>query len=147
MSTIMCVLTLVAALALAPFGCGKKEEPPKPKGEVTKEQLQEQGAKALEMAKDFLNQQKNQFFKDTQEQLANLQKKIDELQTQAEKAAPDLKAKLAETVKNLRAKGEAVKKQLQDSQTATGKLWEDFKSKMQDTLQEIKQDLEKAEKT
>ena len=136
-------LALLAALTLC--GCGKKEEPPKPK-EVSTDQLKEQAGKLMGTAKDYLQQQKDKFLQDFDGRLQRLNKKIDELQAEADKATPEMKAKLQAAVKNLQEKQGVIKKQLEEGKGAAGKAWDDLKSSLNDTIKQVDQDLEKEKK-
>jgi hypothetical protein len=136
---------LALSLAFGLGGCGKAEPPPKPK-EVTSDQLKEQAGKLLDTAKDYLEQQKAKFLQDFDGRLQGLNKKIDELQAETEKATPELKAKLQDTVKQLQEKQGVIKKQLEASKGAAGKTWEDLKSGLDDALKQMDQEVEKGKK-
>ncbi len=138
------ILALALLVGLGLTGCGK-EEPPKPK-EVTTDDLKEQAGKLLGTAKDYFQQQKDKFLQDFDGRMKGLNKKIDELQAEADKATPELKAKLQDTVKQLQEKQGVIKKQLEESKSAAGKSWEDLKSGLDDTLKQMDQDLEKDKK-
>jgi hypothetical protein len=141
MKKIIWLLILTFLVAVGLTGC-KEEPPPKPK-EVTKDQLKEQAGKLLGTAKDYFNQQKDKFLQEFDGRFQGLNKKIDELQAEAEKATPELKAKLQDTVKQLKEKQGVIKKQLEESKDAAGKTWDDLKSGLDDTLKQMDQDVEK----
>ena len=90
------ILTLAVLVTLGLSGCGKEEPPPKPK-EVTTDQLKEQAGKLLDTAKDYLQQQKDKFLQDLDGRLQGLNKKIDELQAEAEKATPEMNPRWLQT--------------------------------------------------
>jgi uncharacterized phage infection (PIP) family protein YhgE len=138
------LLPLALLVAFALSGCGK-EEPPKPK-EVTKDQLKEQAGQLADTAKDYLQQQKDKFLQDFDGRIKGLNKKIDELQAEADKATPELKEKLQTGLKQLQEKQGVIKKQLEESKDAAGKAWEDLKSGLDETLKQVDKDLEKDRK-
>ena len=107
------ILSLALLVAFGLSGCGK-EEPPKPK-EVTKDQLKEQAGKLMDTAKDYLQQQKDKFLQDFDGRMQGLNKKIDELQAEADKATPEMKEKLQTALKQLQEKQGVIKKQLEES--------------------------------
>jgi TolA-binding protein len=139
------ILTLAVLVTLGLSGCGKEEPPPKPK-EVTTDQLKEQAGKLLATAKDYLQQQKNKFLQDLDGRLQGLNKKIDELQAEAEKATPEMKEKLQTSLNKLKEKRGVINQQLEESKGAAGKAWEDLKSSLNETLQQLDQELEKDKK-
>jgi hypothetical protein len=138
------ILSLALLVAFALSGCGK-EEPPKPK-EVTKDQLKEQAGQLADTAKDYLQQQKDKFLQDFDGRIKGLNKKIDELQAEADKATPELKEKLQTGLNKLQEKQGVIKKQLEESKSAAGQAWEDLKSGLDETLKQVDQDLEKDKK-
>ena len=144
MKKVIWLLALTFLVAVGLGGC-KEEPPPKPK-EVTGDQLKEQAGKLLDTAKDFLNQQKDKYLQEFDGRFQGLNKKIDDLQAEAEKATPELKAKLQDTVKQLQEKQGLLKKQLEESKDAAGKTWEDLKSGLDDALKQIDQEVEKGKK-
>ncbi len=139
-------LLISAALLLASLvftGCDKKEEPPKPKEGISKDQIKEQAGKLLDMTKDFFEEQKAKYFNDLQSKMQDFNQKLDELQARAEKATPEMKSKLQNLVQQLQQKQEVAKKQLEESKGAVGQTWDDMKSKLDNTLKQMDQDLEK----
>ena len=144
MKKTMLVLALMLAMVVCLSSCGK-EEPPKPK-EVTKDQLKEQAGKFMNTAKDYLQQQKDKFLQDFNGRLQVLEKKIDDLKAEADKATPEMKAKIQASIDKLQEKQGVIKKQLAESKDAAGKAWDDLKTNLDDTLKQMDQDLEKEKK-
>jgi len=72
-----------------------------------------------------------------------MSKKIAELQEQVEKATPEVKAKLEETLKGLQEHQASLKKYLEDAKEAAGQAWMDLKAKLDDTMKKMDEDLEK----
>lgn len=132
---------LVVVLGFGLSGCGR-EEPPKPK-EVTKDQLKDQAGKLVGSAMDYFQQQKDKLLQEFDGRMQNLNKRIAELRDEAEKATPEMKAKLQATLKQLEEKQQAVKKQLEESKGAAGQAWEDLKSNLNNSFKEMDKDLEK----
>ncbi len=114
MKKTLLVLALMLAMVVCLSSCGKQEEPPKPK-EVTKDQLKEQAGKLMDTAKDYLQQQKEKFLQDFNGRLQVLDKKIDELKAEADKATPEMKAKIQAVIDKLQEKQGVIKKQLTES--------------------------------
>jgi DNA anti-recombination protein RmuC len=138
-------LTLMLATVVCVSSCGKQEEPPKPK-EVTPQQLKEQAGKLMQTTKDYLQQQKEKYLQDFNGRLQALDKKIDNLKAEADKATPEMKQKIQAVIDQLQEKQQVIKKQLAESKDAAGKAWDDLKTNLDETLKQMNQDLEKEKK-
>ena len=58
----------------------------------------------MDTAKDYLQQQKDKFLQDFNGRMQALNKKIDDLQAEADKATPEMKAKIQTAINKLQGK-------------------------------------------
>jgi hypothetical protein len=135
------IMVMLFPLLLA---CGSQEEPAKGKPPVTGEQVKKQAEKALETTGAYLQQQQADYEKQIGAQLDALQQKIQELRARAEKAAPELKARLQEQIDELQKQEDAAQKKLAVLRAASGKAWEDFKAGMDQAVADLLKSYEKA---
>jgi hypothetical protein len=126
------VLTLLA------LACGKKEEPPQVKEPVTAKEVQQKAKETLNTLKAFTDQRKEEYQKQITGQLAELQKKLEEMKGQLDKVSPELRAKLEREMLEGRRGLETLQKNLAEMQTTTEKAWEEIKGGVSQTLQDLK---------
>ncbi|MBF8278553.1 MAG: hypothetical protein HW390_3626, partial [Candidatus Brocadiaceae bacterium] len=90
--------------------CSKKT-PEKVETQVSSEDVNHETGEALETTKTYLKQEKEKYQKDAESTLNDLNDKIKGLQSKAEQAGTDTKAKYNEIIEGLRKKqGEAQNK-------------------------------------
>jgi chromosome segregation ATPase len=139
------IILVALFLTATVLACGKKEEAPQAKKQVTEKQVQQEAKQALDTLKAYTEQQKEAYQKQVGDQVAEMQKKLEELKAQVEKATPELKARLekelGETSKDL----DTLQKNLEEMKTATEKAWDDLKSNI-NQIQEKWQKSQKSEK-
>ena len=136
-------ITVAVFLAVTALACGKKEEPPQVKKPVTEKEVQQEGKEALDTLKAFADQQKEAYQKKIADHLAEMQKKMEELKGQVDKASPELKARLNQELEEAKQNIGTLQKNLEDVKTATGKVWEDMKGNLNQTLQDWQKGAEK----
>lgn len=117
--------------------CSKKT-PEKGETQVLSEDVKRETGEVLETTKTYLAQQKEKYQKDTESILNGFNDKIKGLQSKAEQAGTDTRAKYNEIIEGLRKKeGEAQNKlNVLKSKSADG--WEDVKSGMDAALENLK---------
>lgn len=110
----------------------EKREIPALSGDVKRET-----GKALETTITYLAQQKEKYQKDTESTLNYLSDKIKDLQTKAEQAGTDTKAKYNEIIEGLQKKQGEAQNKLHDLKSKSADAWEDVKSGMDAALENL----------
>jgi flagellar motility protein MotE (MotC chaperone) len=141
------ILPLAAVfLAMLALACGKKEEPPQVKQPVTAKEVQQKANEALSTIKDFTDQRKKEYQQQVAGQLAAMQKKLDEMKGQLDKASPELRARLEKEMLESKRDLENLLKSLAALETATGKAWEEMKGGVSQALENLQKSQEKPAK-
>ncbi len=117
--------------------CSKKT-PEKAETKVSSEDVKRETGKALETTKTYLAQQKEKYQKDAESTLNDLNDKIKGLQSKAEQAGTDTKAKYNEIIEGLRKKQGEAQNKLNDLKAKSADAWEDIKSGMDAALENLK---------
>jgi hypothetical protein len=137
------VLIMVALVfTVMALACGKKEEAPQAKKPVTEKLVGQETKKALDTLKAYTEQQKEVYRKEVARQLAEMQKKLEDLKAQVAKASPELKAKLEKELAEAKDNLDTFQKSLGEMKAATEKAWDDLKS----TINQIQEDEQKSQK-
>jgi Holliday junction resolvase RusA-like endonuclease len=129
------ILLVALFLTATVLACGKKEEAPQVKKQLTEKQVQQQTRQALDTLKAYTEQQKEAYQKKVADQVAEMQKKLQELKGQFDKAAPEMKARLEKELGASKKDLDALEKNLADMKTATGKAWEDMRNSVNQTVE------------
>ena len=93
---------------------------------------------ALETTKTYFRQEKERYQKEVEATLNELNDKIKDLQSKAEQAGTDTKAKYNEIIEGLREKQEEAQNKLNDLKSKSADAWEDIKSGMDAALENLK---------
>ena len=117
--------------------CGKKT-PEKVETRVSSQDVNRETGEALETTKTYLAQQKEKYQKDAESTLNDLNDKIKGLQSKAEQAGTDIKAKYNEIIEGLRKKQGEAQNKLNDLKSKSADAWEDVKSGMDAALENLK---------
>ena len=115
------VVTFLAAAAFA-VGCNKEE--------TTAEQLDKVQAETKQAAqdmKDYTYAQKAEFTEKMQNQLAEINRDLDELSAKVEKSSDAVKAEAKPKLQALREQATELNKQLDDVRNATESTWDSVK--------------------
>lgn len=133
-------IEFVAAICVPLFfmaSCSKKT-PEKVETRVSSEDVKRETGEALETTKTYLAQQKEKYQKDAESTLNDLNDKIKGLQSKAEQAGTDTKAKYNEIIEGLRKKQGEAQNKLNDLKSKSADAWEDVKSGMDAALENLK---------
>ena len=135
-------IEFVAAICVPLFfmaSCNNsKKTPEKVETQVSSEDVKRETGEALETTKTYLAQQKEKYQKDAESTLNDLNDKIKGLQSKAEQAGTDTKAKYNEIIEGLRKKQEEAQNKLNDLKSKSADAWEDVKSGMDAALENLK---------
>ena len=115
-----------------------KETPEKGETQVSSEDVKRETGEALETTKTYFRQEKERYQKEVEATLSELNDKIKGLQSKAEQAGTDTKAKYNEIIEGLRKKQEEAQNKLNDLKSKSADAWEDIKSGMDAALENLK---------
>ena len=115
-----------------------KETPEKGEIQVSSEDVKRETGKALETTKTYFRQEKERYQKEVEATLSELNDKIKDLQSKAEQAGTDTKAKYNEIIEELRKKQEEAQSKLNDIKSKSVDAWKDNKSGMDAALENLK---------
>jgi len=87
---------------------------------------------------------KNEFVKNMETELANVESKITEMKKKAESAKEDVKKEYQKQLRSLQGKRTAFKKKLKDLQDASEEAWEDLRAGVQKASEDLKKATDKA---
>jgi TolA-binding protein len=129
-----------ALLSVALFlsACGKQDKPVvEEQTEVSIETVKEETKEALEAAKAYTLQQKQEYQEKAEAKLDEIDITIAQLKGRAEKASDEAKTKLDAQVEELQKKQEAAREKLQELESAGAEKWEDLKSDMDAAIDDL----------
>ena len=106
--------------------------------------VKEETREALEVTKDFTLQQKEDFQKKIQTELARMQQQIDRLMARADHAKREAQADLHKVIAEVQKRKDAAGKKLQELESASEKAWENLKSGLNDAMEELEKSYKRA---
>jgi len=113
-------------------------------GKVSPEDVKKQAGEALSAAKEYTMQEKQEYQKLIESQLADLSKKIEDLKAKAVNAKKDAMAALESQIADLKKKQEAAQQKLSELGSVTSKAWGEVKSGLDKAMDELKKAYEGA---
>jgi hypothetical protein len=113
---------------------------------VSAEEVRKEIRDALEAAKAYTFQQKEEYRKRLNRVLERTDERIAELQDQAARAGAEAKKQYAEQIEQLRHLRDKARKQAERVKSATPKAWEDLKSGIGSAFEDLRKAFEKAGK-
>ncbi|MDD3581370.1 MAG: hypothetical protein PHW74_10150 [Desulfobacca sp.] len=125
-------------------GCGDKPEPAQKEPSVTGQDVKEKAKSALDTAAAYLQQQKEQYQKQINDKLQDLDKNTADLKAKLETLTADAKAKFQEQLDNLQQQKQDIQKKLDELQTQGGQAWESAKPELESAMKELNQAYDKA---
>jgi len=146
----MMVLIILAAFFGSAFllACGDGKETEKPEMKVTSQDVKKEAREAMETAKAYTLQQKEEYQEQIEARLQVLDREIQELQARTQSKAAELKeeskAEYNQTIEELRNKKQAAAEQLDKLKSASGKAWEDIKAGMDSAMDNLSQAFDRA---
>src|SRR5262249_31401609 len=111
---------------------------------VTTADIKTKVKEALEAAKNYSYDRKDEYAQKLQNVADDLNKKIAELKIQAEQAGAEAKARLQPQIDELRKKSEVVQQRLRKGKEASPAVWNDIKAGASKALEELQDAFEKA---
>ena len=113
-------------------------------GPATPERVEKQAQQALDTAKEYTMQQKQEYQKKIESQLDELSKQIDQLKEKAKTVKQDAVAKLESTIEELKKKQQVAEERLPELRSATSKAWVEVKAGVDKAMDDLKKAYEKA---
>jgi peptidoglycan hydrolase CwlO-like protein len=135
------LLLLMAIVATAGFQANSWAAEP---AKVTPEEVKKQTQEAWSAAKDFTLQEKEEYQKRIESQLADLSKKIDELKEKAKTAKEDVAVKLQAQIEALKKQQQVADEKLSELRSSTSKAWDQVKTGADKALEDLKKAYEAA---
>jgi hypothetical protein len=140
-------LCIVFGLAFL-WACSNQEETPKPKTEVTAEDVKNEAAEAMETAEKYTMAQKEAYMQKIQTRLEEIDRDIEVLGNKIQNGATEMtaegQAKLQATLKTLQAQKEGVVRQYEELETSGGEAWEELKTGMDAAMKKLNAAFDKA---
>jgi archaellum component FlaC len=99
---------------------------------------------AVNAAKDYTLEQKQEYEKKLESQFADLSKRIDDLKQKAQSAQQGVTDKLQGTFDQLKKSQEVVEKKLPELRTSTSQAWGEVKDGVDKAMTDLSQAYEKA---
>ena len=144
---LLIMLTSFFGLAFL-VACGDQKEAEKSKTEVTSEDVKKEAKEAMETAKTFAQQQKEEYLQQIEGKMKEFDRDMQELLVKAQFRATDLKeeskAQFDQSMEELRNKKQAAAEKLNELNSASGKAWEDIKSGMDSAMDELSKAFDRA---
>lgn len=127
----------ITFLALTAFAVGCKPSEEKATSQQI-EQIAQETKEAAEEMKDYTYTQKAEFVENMRNQLAEINRDLDQLSAKVEKSSDAAKAEAKPKLQVLRDQTARLTKQLDDARSATESTWEDVKTGFKKGYSELK---------
>ncbi len=131
------VLTVLMAIVLSSsfYGNSSAKEPD---SSVSLDQVKQQAGQTLDAAKNYTIEQKQEFQKKMEAELADLSKRISELKTKADTAKQEASASLEAKIAELKRKQQDLQNKLPELKAATSSAWEKVKTQVDAGMEDLK---------
>lgn len=136
-------LTMAAVIvcaALGAVGCSKQERTAS--SGVTAQDVKREATEAVDTTTQYAQQEKAEFIRNAEHELAEMKANLDELNSRAQAASGESKARLETQVVALQSKWRAAESKLNEAKAAAAPTWADAKASFAQSMQELKQTLE-----
>lgn len=117
------------SLSLFLVACANESSPPPVPGEtqVTGDDVKQKVGEAMDSAKEFTKQKRDEYAKQIDQQLKDLDGKIAELETKGAKLKDDAKVKWNEQLEDLKSKRGKVSEKVKEFNESSAEAWEGLK--------------------
>jgi TolA-binding protein len=130
------------------FACGDQKEAEKSDTKVTYEDVKKESKEAMETAKEYTQEKKEEYLMQMRAKLDEFNKEIQELQSKAASNAIGLKEaskeELNQSMKELAEKKKAAAEKIDELKNASGDAWDDIKTGADSAMDELSKALERA---
>jgi arginine utilization protein RocB len=127
------LLSLIAAAA-----CGTRSG----KGSTSEDELKRETKEAVEAAKRYAAQKKEEYQREMQSELDALSKEIDELKVEAKKSRAKARVELEKQIGELEKNKEVASHKLSELRSRSAEAWEDMKARLDSAMAKLKKSYE-----
>ncbi len=132
---------LMAFMVFAGFQASVRAEEP---AKVTSEDVKKQAEQTWSTAKEYTLQEKQEYQKRIESQLADLSQRIDELKEKAKTAKQDAVVKLQAQMEALKKQKEVAEQKLSELRSSTSNAWGEVKDGVDKAMDNLKKAYENA---
>lgn len=141
-----CLSSVSGVLLLLLLGaCESQDQSGQGSGKVSSKEVQEKTAAAVKALSDFAQQKNQEFRRQMEGQLKELDQKIRELNRQVAELGAEASDDLKDMVERMSKQSEAARKKLGELASATGESVESMQQDIEEKVSELKKSYEKAE--
>ena len=130
------LMLVVLGLSFILSACGKKDEAAPPKTGV--EGVKQEAAAAIGAAEEQAKQMRNEFVAKAQQEMDELNAKLAELKTKAQKLTGEAKVKINQQIQNLEQEQKTAAQKLGELKSATGEKWNELKAGASEAVDRFK---------
>jgi chromosome segregation ATPase len=147
---------MLSAVLLAVFlgGCGEAptsevEKPAAPAEESTREtgvsatDVKQEAGEALDAAKTYAAQRKEEYQKKMEARLKELDEQLDKIRADAQESTEEARAALDKRIEELETQRDAARKKLDEIRKTSAEKWENLKSEMDAVMNNLEEKIEK----
>jgi TolA-binding protein len=138
------LLTIMLLAVLAVPGCSEKEKSESMAATVSKQDVQKEVKEAYDTTKAYTQEQIQDFKKQTETQLDEYEKDIDQLQAKAQKLKGDAKVKAEQQLAALRQKRDQVSEKIKELGSSSADAWQNIKSGIDAAMEDLGNAFKKA---
>ncbi len=124
------------------FSCGGNDSEQKEK--LSMEDIKKEATDALDVAKKFTQQEKDEYLKKMNNQIDTLKQDIANLKKDAQGASDSTKQKIDQQIQAMESQVDSLEKKIENFGTTTGKAWSDFVTGANKSLKELQDAMDKA---
>jgi vacuolar-type H+-ATPase subunit I/STV1 len=121
---------MVSVSTMAMAGCSDGQEQAQSQDRVTAEDVREEAAETMEKAQAYTRQQKEDYLKKVDAQLAALDRKFVELEAKTESMQEDVRDQYEKMLVTLQQKQKETAETLEELKQASGEAWSTMKARM-----------------
>jgi TolA-binding protein len=137
-------LLLALACCLPLLSCTRSGTPATPRGTVTAEDVRREAREAGQAALALAQQKKQEYQKQIEDELSDLDRQIEKLKAQANEAQAEARAKLQAEIAGLEQKKAAARKELDRVKAASAEAWEDMKEGVNAAMENLRKAYQQA---
>jgi TolA-binding protein len=142
------MIVLISFLSLAfLFACSDQKKSEKPKTKATHEDVKKDTNEAMNTVQNYTQQKKEEYLRQMNAKLEELENKIKELQNKAESKTSGLKeeskAKFNQSMEALNKEKQEAAEKLEELKSASGETWNDIKSGADSAMDQLSKTYEK----
>ncbi len=119
-------------------------EDEKPSDTITFDSVKNQVRDALQSAKDYTYEHKDEYVQKMQGVVDELNRKLVDLKARAESASAEARTRLQPQIDELRRQADALQTQLEKVKAASPEIWNDVKTGVRDAFEDLQKAFEKA---